>query len=88
MFFQGLSEMGGDKDLGKMLTYTYEQVHIFGAEVGVTGRIIAGDAVRLFLASLCCLPLYGFGCLVEDTAAIKNAIVVEKQKPVEKAEQD
>lgn len=67
------------KPLGmdRMLSCSYEEAQEYDVVHGYVGKIMMVDSLWLALGCLSFLPLYGFGCLVEDTHEIKKAIAGE-----------
>lgn len=59
--------------LGEELFYS-EEFYRYGDINGYTGKMLCIAAFYFALASLSSIPLYAFGCLVEDTAAIKEKL--------------
>jgi len=66
-----LSDTGNT--LGEELYYC-EELYRFGDVNGYTGKMLCITAFYFALTSLSSIPLYAFGCLVEDTAAIKEKL--------------
>ena len=69
----------------EVLTFTAEDYarelqggydHVVG---GYMGKILCITAPYFALASLLTIPLYAFGCLVEDAAAIKKMLEQKKE---------
>lgn len=67
-----------DEVLRMTLIFSYDDLRDWiGGETAqhiYLGRELVMNAVRLALASLAFIPLYGFGCMVEDTAALKKKL--------------
>ena len=77
--------MLADTPFSEVITYTAED-YAYGLAHGYTryvngylGKVQCKEALFVALASLGTVPLYAFGCLVEDVAAIKEKLVQRQE---------
>lgn len=89
LFFMGgakvLSAADGIEDIGEVMAYTAENYahglqHGYDWYIdGYIGKTQCKTAIYVAVASFSSIPLYAFGCLVEDVKVIKKSLQQKKE---------